>query len=71
MYKYKDLLSLNKAFDFFAAIKLYTELNSPVTMNFINKILNYQRPYSQLTRFYQNRNIAPPFFKKRKCQTSL
>ena len=45
VYKCNDLLTFNQAFDYFAAIKFYNELNNPVNMYFNNKILNYQRPY--------------------------
>ena len=71
VYKCNVLLTFNQAFDYFAAIKFYKELNNPVNMYFNNKILNYQRPYSRLTRFSQNRIIVPPLFTKSKCQTSF
>ena len=69
VYECNDLLTFNQAFDYFAAIKFYNEINNPVNMSFNNKTLNYQRPYSRQPRFSQNINIVPPLFTKSKCQT--
>ena len=71
VYKFNDSLTFNQAFDYFAAIKFYNELNIPVNMYFNNKILNYQRPYSRITRFSQNRNIVPPFLQNQNAKHLL
>ena len=54
VYKCNDLFTFNKAFVYFAAIKFYNDLNKPFNTYFNKKILIYQRPYSQITRFSQN-----------------
>ena len=70
-YKCNDLLAFNQVFDYFAAIKFYNEQNNPVNMYFNNKILNYQRSYSRITRFSQIRIAVPLFLQNQNAKHLL
>ena len=71
IYKRKGLLRFMDSSNYFAAIKLYKEINNSVVPYFSNKIWCLQINHNYPTRFLANHNIVPPRFRKSKCQSSF
>ena len=68
-YKRNGLLRFMDCSNYFAAIKLYQEINNSVVPYFSNKISSLQINHNYPTRFSANHNIVPPRFRKSKCQS--
>ena len=70
-FKPNGLIQFFDAFNYFAAMKLFKELNHSVVPYLNAKICSLQRNHNYPTRFTTNHNLIPPRFVKTKCQSSF
>ena len=73
IYQLNNLLRVTDTYDFFALIKLFSELNvsSSQETYFAERIQNIQTIHDHFTRFGRNLNIIPPQIRKSKCYASF
>ena len=66
-----SIFQFQKAYDYFAAIKLYREINNQSVTYFSNRIDSFQVNHSHNTRFSSAGNFVPPLFSRSKCFSSF
>ena len=71
VFKTNKMFNIRNAYDYFAAIKLYRDINCEETRYFAQRISQFQSSHNYHTRFASNENLILPLFTTARAQKSF